>query len=193
MENLFFDLRRLKHLGRGAIIGKTVRIRRPEDVSIGDYTIIDDFTYISAAADIGSYCHIAPQVTIGGGSGHLKMGDFVGVGAGSAIYTASSDYFMVSMDLPSIPHKFQFGGAKASVQLGDCVLLGAHTVVLPGVTLPEGVAGGAQTIFSKGRYEAWTLYDGNCPSRCRSVKRQGVERAVAVMAQCRAENSQSSA
>jgi galactoside O-acetyltransferase len=192
MENLFFDLRRLKHLGRGAIIGKTVRIRRPEDVSIGDYTIIDDFTYISSSADIGSYCHIAPHVTVGGGSGYLKMGDFVGIGTGSAIYTASSDYFVVSLDLPSVPRKFQFGGTKGSVEIGDCVLLGAHSLVLPGVTLLEGVAGGAQSVFGKGVYEPWTLYDGNCPHQCRKVKRRGVERAIAVMNQCRAENGSAS-
>jgi acetyltransferase-like isoleucine patch superfamily enzyme len=185
MENLFFDLRRLKHLGQGAIVGKTVRIRRPEDVSIGDHTIIDDFTYISCAADIGNYCHIAPQVTVGGGAGYLKMGDFVGIGAGSCIYTASSDYFVVSLDLPSVPREFQFGGTTASVEIGDCVLLGAHTIILPGAKLPEGLAGGAQSIFNKGAYEAWTLYDGNCPLQCRKVKRRGVEKAIAAMEQCR--------
>jgi acetyltransferase-like isoleucine patch superfamily enzyme len=189
MENLYFDLRRLKHLGRGAIVGKTVRIRRPEDVSIGDYTIIDDFTYISCSADIGSYCHIAPQVTIGGGAGYLKMGDFVGIGAGTAIYTASSDYFTVSLDLPSVPRKFQFGGTNAPVEIGDCVLLGAHSVVLPGAKLPEGIAGGAGSVFSKGHYEAWTLYDGKCPNDCRKIKRRGIERAIATMKQCRDENA----
>jgi hypothetical protein len=44
MENIFFDLKKLKYLGTGAIIGKTVRIRKPEEAIIGDYTIIDDFT-----------------------------------------------------------------------------------------------------------------------------------------------------
>ena len=44
MDNIFFDLKRLKYLGVGAIIGKAVRIRRPELCIIGDYKIIDDFT-----------------------------------------------------------------------------------------------------------------------------------------------------
>jgi acetyltransferase-like isoleucine patch superfamily enzyme len=131
-------------------------------------------------------------VTIGGGSGYLKMGDFVGIGAGSAIYTASSEYFVVSLDIPSVPRKFQFGGTKAPVEIGNCVLLGAHSVVLPGVKLPEGIAGGAGSVFSKGDYEAWTLYDGNCPNQCRKIKRRGIERAIAMMQQCRAENDTTS-
>ena len=45
MENIFFDKSKLKYCGENVIIGKTVRIRKPEEVSIGDGTIIDDFTY----------------------------------------------------------------------------------------------------------------------------------------------------
>ena len=42
-ENIFFDLTRLKSIGHHVIIGKTVRIRYPELVEIGDNVIIDDF------------------------------------------------------------------------------------------------------------------------------------------------------
>ena len=45
-ENIFFDLSQLKKIGKNVIIGKTVRIRYPELVEIGDNVIIDDFTYI---------------------------------------------------------------------------------------------------------------------------------------------------
>ena len=40
MENLFFNFDDLHHLGKNSIIGKTVRIRYPELVSIGDNCII---------------------------------------------------------------------------------------------------------------------------------------------------------
>ncbi len=178
MDNIFFDINRLKHLGHGAIIGKTVRIRKPEEVYIGAHTIIDDFTYISCAAEIGSYCHIAPQVTISGGPGFFKMGDFCGISAGSSIFTCSSDYAWISLDLPSIPIEVQFGGIKSSVELSDHVLLGAHSVVMPGVILPEGFASAAKSIINQGQYDAWTLYDGNCPHQCRSAKRRDVEKLM---------------
>ena len=55
MENIFFDKKDLLNCGENVIIGKTVRIRSPEKVSIGDNSIIDDFTYISGSIEIGQY------------------------------------------------------------------------------------------------------------------------------------------
>jgi UDP-3-O-[3-hydroxymyristoyl] glucosamine N-acyltransferase len=46
MDNIFFDKSKLKYCGKNVIIGKTVRIRKPEDCIIGDNTIIDDFAYM---------------------------------------------------------------------------------------------------------------------------------------------------
>ena len=46
-DNIFFNINDLKYCGKNVIIGKTVRIRYPHLVSIGDNCIIDDFTYIS--------------------------------------------------------------------------------------------------------------------------------------------------
>ena len=59
MENIFFDINRLKKCGKNVIIGKTVRIRYPELVEIGDNVIIDDFTYISTALKLHSNVHIS--------------------------------------------------------------------------------------------------------------------------------------
>jgi acetyltransferase-like isoleucine patch superfamily enzyme len=159
-ENIFFDLKRLKYLGVGARIGKTVRIRRPEEVVIGDGCIIDDFTYISCELVLGRNCHIAPNVTISGGSSKVRIGDFVGISAGCSLHAASSDYLIASLDLPSVPEELRFGGSGEEIVLGDHVLLGSHTVVMPGVNLPTGVATGAYTILRKKNYEEWFLYVG---------------------------------
>ena len=88
-DNIFFDISKLKHLGKDVIIGKTVRIRKPEEVSIGDNTIIDDFTYISCALEVGKNCHIASNVSISGGDGKLVMGDYSTISNGSSIHCAS--------------------------------------------------------------------------------------------------------
>lgn len=164
MDNIFLDLKKLKYLGEGAIIGKTVRIRRPEATIIGDHSIIDDFTYISCGLEIGKYCHIASHCTISGGEGKLRIGNFVGVSAGTCIFTASSDYSEVSLDFPSVPVELKFGGVVSEVVFDDFVLLGAQSIVMPGVRLPEGFATTAQTIVRKKKgYQPWTLYGGfNC-------------------------------
>lgn len=161
MENLFFDLNKLKYLGEGAIIGKCVRIRRPELCVIGDYTIIDDFTYISCILETGSYCHIGANVNISGGQQRLKIGNLVGISSGCSIHVASSDYVNASLDLPSVPVEYHFGSFSEEILMENHVLLGAHSVVLPGVYLPEGFASAAQTIIRRRTYEPWTLYGGH--------------------------------
>ncbi len=160
-DNIFFDLSRLKHLGKGVIIGKTVRIRRPELVEIGDGSIIDDFTYISTPLRIGKNCHIAAGVNISGGGGYVEFGNYVAVSAGCSIHAASSEYISASLDYPSVPADVRFGGIIGDIKFEDFVILGAHSIVLPGVHLPEGFASGAKTIVRNRKYEPWTLYSGD--------------------------------
>lgn len=160
MDNLFLDLNDLKYLGNGAIIGKTVRIRKPQETIIKNYSIVDDFTYISCALEIGSYCHVASHVTLSGGKGKVRIGNCVGIATGCSIHTATSDYLSATLSIPSIPKEFQFGGTVEDVVIGNHVLLGAHTIVMPGVHLPDGFACAAGTIIRKFDYEPWTFYGG---------------------------------
>lgn len=159
MENIFFDISELKYCGKDVIIGKSVRIRNPERVSIGDGTIIDDFTYISCELEIGKFCHISSNVHFGGGNSKVTIGDYVGISTGCSIHACSSDYMGVSLDLPSVPENERYGGKCSPIVIGDHCLLGSHTVVLPGVNLPEGFATGAHMVVgSNKKYEPWTLY-----------------------------------
>lgn len=160
-DNIFFDLARLKYLGKGVIIGKTVRIRKPELVEIGDGSIIDDFTYISTPLKIGKCCHIAAGVNISGGGGSVEFGNYVAVSAGCSIHAASSEYIRASLDYPSVPVEKRFGGIIGDIKFDDFVILGAHSIVLPGVHLPQGFASGAKTIVRNRRYDSWTLYSGD--------------------------------
>ncbi|GEM_PF-352051 len=159
-DNIFFDTARIGHRGDGVIIGKTVRLRRPEACSIGVGSIIDDFVYVSCALQMGRHGHIAPNVVLSGGGARIVMGDFVGIGAGSSVHCASSDYLTASFELPSIPSDYHFGGTVADVEFADHVLIGAHSIILPGTVLPEGFACSAHSIVRNKRYEPWTLYGG---------------------------------
>ena len=94
-EKYFFNKKDLKFLGKNTIIGKTVRIRKPEKVSIGENTIVDDFTYISCAMKIGKNCHIGPGVVINGGDQIIEIGDNVDIGANSTISTSSSNFLFL--------------------------------------------------------------------------------------------------
>ena len=51
------------------------------------------------------------------------------------------------------------------MSIGDHVLFGTNTVVLPGTQVPEGVSTGALTLLTpKLKLEPWTLYAG-APAR----------------------------
>jgi acetyltransferase-like isoleucine patch superfamily enzyme len=171
MENLFFDLSRLKYLGENCIIGKSVRIRKPEECIIGDGTIIDDFTYISCPIEIGNNCHIASNVSISGGSGKLVMGNYSTISNHSSLHCASSDYSKVSLDLPSVPPGLRFGGTVGIIEIGSFVTIGAHTCVLPDTVLPDGFACGAFSLLKGQNYFEWSLYTG-IPARFRSSRDQ---------------------
>ena len=159
-ENIFFDIKRLKYLGKNVKIGKTVRIRYPERVSIGDNSIIDDFTYISCGLNLGIYSHISSNCNLIGGNGIIKIGSFVGISPGSTLISQSSEYKKVSFEIPTIPKDYSFGGIGNFITISNHVLIGAHSIIMPDTYLPEGVASTAKTILRKKKYEPWYLYHG---------------------------------
>jgi len=160
MDNIFFDKKKLKYCGENVIIGKTVRIRKPEECIIGDNTIIDDFAYISCPIEIGRNCHVASHVSISGGQGKFIMGDYSTISNHCSVHCASSDYGKVSLDLPSVRLTDQFGGEVGLIKIGNFVTVGAHSCLLPNVDLPDGFACGAYTLIKKGNYNSWSLYVG---------------------------------
>lgn len=159
MDNLFFDPARLKHLGKNSIVGKTVRIRYPELVSIGDNCIIDDFTYISTALDLEANVHIAPGCQLIGGRGcTVSFGRFSTL-APNVVLSAGSDDYTAGIATPMIPHEFKGNPEYGDIRIGRHCIVGAGSVVLPKVTLNDGSAVGALSLVKKD-LKPWTLYAG---------------------------------
>lgn len=158
MKNDFFDFSELKHLGKNVIIGKHVRIRHPERVSIGDYSIIDDFTYISTHLTVGRFVHIGANTVIMGGDGACIYEDFSTSAPGCSLVTCSDDY-VSGMGSPIIPRRFKGDAVVGKIHLQQHVVLGTNTVVFPNVTLHAGAATAAMTVVNKDLQE-WVLYAG---------------------------------
>lgn len=171
-ENLFFDLRTLKHCGSNVIIGKTVRIRNPERVTIGDNVIIDDFTYISGTVSIGDYVHIAPGCVLSASSSLIAMGSLSGLSAGCKVYAGSSNYVYCGLDIPTIPEEHRYNVLLDEVHLESFALAGASAIILPGCRLPQGMAIAAGiTVRKKLELKPWhVLLDENG----KMLKRRGV-------------------
>lgn len=163
--NLFLDLQQLAHLDPTALVGRTVRIRKPERVHIGAGSIVDDFTYISCALEIGSYSHLGASSVVIGGEARVTIGNFVNISPGARIIAASNDFSGGGLTGPTIPADYASSSIIGKIVIEDHALLGANVVILPGVHIPEGVALGAGTVVtSKTILEPWTLYVG-APAR----------------------------
>jgi len=147
-----------KKLGKNIKISDKTTFYYPHQIEIGDNTRIDDFCVISGNIVIGKYVHIAPFCLIAGGEKGITLGDFCGVSYASQIFTQSDDYtgqFMVS---PLIPEKFK-REYKAPVKLDKHVIIGANSIVFPGVHIEEGCSIGAMSLVNKNT-KPWGIYIG---------------------------------
>lgn len=162
-ENIFFDTRKLKRRGANVIIGKTVRIRYPELIEIGDNVIIDDFTYISTALRIEGHVHIAAGCKlIGGTQSSVVIGEFSTL-APNVVLAAGSDDYVAGIASPLVPAAFKGRAQIGTIAIGRHCIVGANSTVLPDVTFADGAAVGAQSLV-KADLDSWSLYAGT-PAR----------------------------
>jgi acetyltransferase-like isoleucine patch superfamily enzyme len=159
MENIFFDLKKLKAIGENVIIGKTVRIRYPELIEIGDNVIIDDFTYISTALKLHSNVHISSGCKIiGGKDSFVEMKEFSTL-APNVVLSAGSDDYISGIATPMVPLKYKANAVFGKIILNKHCIIGAGSVVLPNVMFEEGSCLGALSLANKTLHE-YTLHAG---------------------------------
>ena len=146
-----------------------------KNVVIGDNVRIDDFCVISAGTagiNIGSHIHIAAYSSLIG-AGKISLDDFSNISSRVAIYSSNDDYSGASMTNPTLPVGFT-NVTHADVSIGRHVIIGAGSVVLPGVVLEEGVAIGALSLVSK-NCKAFGIYSGVPARRIKERKKDLLE------------------
>jgi galactoside O-acetyltransferase len=153
----------LRSVGDDVTIWAKAQVIGAENISIGDSVIIDDFAFIMAAmhTTIGSFVHIAVGATIAGG-GEFVMEDFSGLSGGVRVYTGNEDYQGNSLTNPAVPPPYR-NPTRSFVHIGRHAIIGANSVVLPGVEVSEGAAVGALSLVNRS-LEPWTVYLGS-PAR----------------------------
>lgn len=155
----------LKFARRGAdvVIWPLAKIVSAETMSLGDSVIIDDFVFIVCGlkTNIGSFVHVASFVSITGG-GELTVEDFAGISSGTRVFTGDDDYLGGSLTGPTVPLPYRVP-IRSKVHIGKHAIIGANSVILPGVTIGEGAAIGAHSLV-KHDCEPWTIYAG-CPAK----------------------------
>ncbi|MDD2268974.1 MAG: LPS biosynthesis protein [Eubacteriales bacterium] len=158
-DNIFFDVSKLKYCGNNVIIGKTVRIRYPEFVEIGDNVIIDDFTYISTKLKLHNNVHIASGCKIiGGKDAFVEMFNFSTL-APNVVLAAGSDDYISGIATPTVPIEYKGNVAIGKIIINKHCIIGSNSVVLPNVIFQEGACLGALSLANKD-LEKYKLYAG---------------------------------
>lgn len=159
MENIFFDSKDLKSCGENVIIGKTVRIRYPELIEIGDNVIIDDFTYISTKLKLHSNVHISSGCKIiGGRNAYVEMKPYSTL-APNVVLSAGSDDYISGIATPMVSLDYKANAIIGEIILNKHCIVGAGSVVLPNVIFKEGACLGALSLANK-TLEEYSLYAG---------------------------------
>lgn len=148
-----------KKLGKNIKISDKVSIYRPEEMEIGNNIRIDDFCIISGKITLGNNIHISVYSYIFGGNKGVIMEDFSGLAYSVKVFTDSDDYSGKSMTNPTVPEKFKPYKQSKAIHISKHSIVGANSLILPGVKLAEGTAVGAQSMVTKSTKE-WGIYSG---------------------------------
>lgn len=158
-----------KFVGSNVKISDKAAIYNHSEIEIGDNSRIDDFCVVSGKVTIGRHVHIAPHCLVAGGEKGVVMEDFSGLAYFVQVFSQSDDYSGRTMTNPTVPAEFK-KEFKAPVHVGRHVIIGAGSIVFPGVVLAEGCSVGAMTLVSKST-DPWGIYVGNPAKRIKERSR----------------------
>ena len=159
MTNQAYQLN-FKKIGQDVVIWEKSKIICSEVISIGDSVIVDDFVFLMGGqnTEIGSFVHIGAFTCITGG-GEFIMEDFSGLSGGVKIYTGNEDYSGGCLTNPTVPYPYRIA-TRSFIHIKKHAILGANSVILPGVTIGEGASIGANSLVTKD-CEPWKVYFGS--------------------------------
>jgi galactoside O-acetyltransferase len=156
-------------LGRQVLIHPTAVLVDCARISLGDHIRIDPFCVLSGSdMEIGSYVHIGSHCSLSG-AGRIVLEDFSCLSHGVKLFSSRDDFSGGSMTNASVPAELR-NVVHGEVRLGRHVVVGAGTVVMPGVTIGEGSAVGALS-FVDSSLEDWGIYAGIPARRIRERKK----------------------
>ena len=156
LESLGFASR-----GHDVCISRHASIYNPERISLGSHVRLDDFAILTNGThgriEIGSYVHVGAYCALYG-RGDITLEDYCTLSARVSVFTTSDDYSGQHLTNPTVPAEYT-GVHVAPVILRRHVLVGAHSVILPGVEIGPGSAVGALSLVPE-TLGPWGVYAG---------------------------------
>ncbi|HCZ9269150.1 acyltransferase [Vibrio sp. Vb2880] len=162
-----------KKIGKNVKISDKASIYNPELIEIGDFSRVDDFCVLSGKITMGRNVHIAPHCLVAGGEPGVELDDFSGLAYFVQVFSQSDDYSGETMTNPTVPSIYR-KEIKKKTSIGKHSIVGAGSVVLPGVRLSEGTSVGAKSLVRKST-EEWSIYLGNPAKRLKARSRNLIE------------------
>lgn len=162
MENSFYSSEELKSIGfrevgDNVLISRFARFYDIKNIEIGNNVRIDDFCLLSGTIKLGNYIHISAFSALYGKFG-IEMEDYSGLSPRCTVFSASDDFSGDYFIGPMIDQKYtNVKGGK--VHIGKYSQLGCNCVVLPCISISEGVAVGAMSLVTEDLLP-WKIYKG---------------------------------
>lgn len=148
----------LKKIGDNVLISRYARIYSPECIEIGNNVRIDDFCILSGNICIRNSIHIAAYTALYGGKDGIFLDDYSNLSSRVSVYSINDDYSGNSMTNPMVPNEYKHVESK-HVHIGKHVIIGAMSIVLPGVVIGDGGAFGSYSFINHDS-EAWSVNVG---------------------------------
>lgn len=158
-----------KKIGRNVKISDKASIYNVDQIEIGDNSRIDDFCVISGNVKIGRNVHITIFCNLAGGIPGITISDFATLAYGCHVFSQSDDYSGESMSNSTIPKKYK-KEKFSSVLIGENVIVGARSVILPGCNISDGCSIGAMSLVTKSTLP-WGIYFGIPAKRIKERKK----------------------
>ncbi len=160
----------LKSFGTNVLISRKTSIYGGEAISIGNNVRIDDFCILSGRIEVGDYVHIAAYTALYGGKEGIFISDFANLSSRISVYSVSDDYSGATMTNPMVPDQYK-NVESAPVYIEKHVIIGAASVVLPGVRVAEGSAFGSFSFINRDS-EPWSINVGIPAKKIKDRKRE---------------------
>ncbi|HEX2854928.1 MAG TPA: acyltransferase [Opitutaceae bacterium] len=155
IENMKFGA-----VGTNVLLSDKASYYNCANIRMGSNVRIDDFCVLSAGEGgihLGDYVHIAVYASLIG-KGRIELESFSGLSSRVSVYSSNEDYSGAKLTNPTVPAAFS-GVTHADVRLCKHVIVGAGSIILPGVTLGEGAAVGALSVVRRD-CEPFAIYMG---------------------------------
>lgn len=147
-----------QYLGKNVKLSDKATFYNSEHIEIDDNSRVDDFCVLSGKIKIGRNVHITPMCLVAGGEKGIVFEDFTTIAYGVKVFTQSDDYSGETMTNSTVPKKYK-KEYKKKVVLKKYSIVGAGSIVMPGVVLAKGTSIGAMSLVLKST-KSWGIYAG---------------------------------